>query len=484
MKLRNYQENAYCQLKTTMLDNKRVILCSPTGSGKTVIFSHLVSKAKERGKRVLIVTDRTELLTQSGGALAAHDIKPEKVEQGSKPDLKSQIFIGMVETINRRLAKPEYVEWLGKFDLIIFDEAHKQAFNKLFAHISKDTYVIGATATPYRDGNQECLSEKYGAIVEVITISELIEQGFLSKPRSFGAKVDLSEVKTLAGEYDANSLAYQYDKQKIYQGVVRNYRKICDSKKTLAFCPNIASSKQLLNEFVQSGYDAKHLDSEMSNAERASVLSWYAATPNAILCNVGILTTGFDSPETECVILYRATKSLPLFLQMCGRGARTTATKSEFFILDFGDNIKKHGFWEGEREWDLVKKKKKGEGVAPVKSCPECEYLLQVSIMLCPECGHIFQARKETPKEIELKEILSVKQNWLEKPKFQVLRDALKVSIEDAAKLVKANVIKATWYIYTAISTEEDAKKFAQLCGYKAGWIYYQKQNGQFAHLI
>jgi superfamily II DNA or RNA helicase len=315
-----------------------------------------------------------------------------------------------------------------------------------------------------------------------VSISELIEQGFLSKPRSFGVKVDLSEVKTLAGEFDAAALAYQYDKQQVYKGVVKNYKRICDGKKTLAFCPNIAASKQLLGEFLAFGYPAKHLDSEMPTAERLETLRWYAQTPNAILCNVGILTTGFDSPETECIILYRATKSLPLFLQMCGRGGRTTPAKSEFFILDFGDNVKRFGHWEKEREWKLTKDKKR-EGVAPVKECPECGLLLQSSIMLCPDCGYIFQKKKDTPQEIELKEILSVKQNWLEKPQWQVLRDALKVSIEDAAKLVKAKVIKATWYIYTALTTEEEAKKFATLCGYKAGWIFYQKQNGQFAHL-
>jgi hypothetical protein len=150
--------------------------------------------------------------------------------------------------------------------------------------------------------------------------------------------------------------------------------------------------------------------------------------------------------------------------------------------LDFGENIKRFGHWEKEREWKLAKEKKR-EGVAPIKECPECGYLLQSSVMLCPECGHIFKAKPPTKKEIELQEILNVQQNWLEKPQWQVKRDAAKLKIEDAAKLVRAKVIKASWYIYNLCNTEEEAKKFAVLCGYKAGWIFHQKQNGAFAHL-
>ena len=127
MKLRNYQEQAIKELRAAFLDgHKRVILCAPTGAGKTVMFSAMVKMAVDKANRVLIVTDRKELLTQSGGALESFKIKSGELTPKTKKVPSSLVTVAMVETLARRLKKDEYLNWFKSLDLIIFDEAHKQ----------------------------------------------------------------------------------------------------------------------------------------------------------------------------------------------------------------------------------------------------------------------------------------------------------------------------------------------------------------------
>ena len=482
MKLRPYQSSAIEQLRQTFANKiKHVILCAPTGAGKTVIFCEMVRLAVKGGKRVLIVTDRTELLTQSGGALSYHNIKPiEITATNKKPNLSEKVYTAMVETLARRLKTVKYANWFNQLDLIIFDEAHKQPFNKLFPYVSEHTYVIGATATPHRDGNQEPLSDFYQKLIEVVKISELIESGYLAKPRTFGVKMDLKGIKKRGGDYDSAQVAAMYESRKIYLGVVKNYRKICNGKKTLAFASTIASSKELRDEFLRNGYKAKHLDSEMSAMDRRDVLNWYKETPGAILCNVGILTTGFDAPSTECVILYRATKSLPLYLQMCGRGARIAQGKTEFFVLDFGNNVQEFKYWELDRTWSLNKKEKQA-GAAPIKECPSCSALLYASAKKCHECGYEFQ---QSEKEREQVELIELTKEYQDEPKWKILKDAERANLDQLVKMTKAKLIKPFWALHKCFRSYNEALQYTRALGYKDGFLYHQTKTGNFKNLM
>ena len=465
--LRSYQENAVNACRQMIAaGKKRLILCAPTGAGKTVIFSYLVQAALTKGKRVMIVTDRTELLTQAGGALSAYGINPERIEAGADPHLLKPCYTAMVETLNRRMGKVEYLNLLQSLDLIIFDEAHKQSFNKLFEFIPKSCVVIGATATPYRYGKQASLDEFYEDIIPVADIPELIHYGYLAKPQSYGVKVDLSAVSTRAGDYDLNEMGQQYSQQRVFKGVIQNYNQYTPNKKGIAFCANIASSMELTYQLCEAGINARHLDSEMSQQERAEVLDWFRNTPQAVVSNVGILTTGFDEPSIEVVILYRATKSLPLFLQMCGRGSRVMPDKKTFSILDFGNNIQAHGFWEDMRSWSLQKKKKK-EGVAPVKECKGCGALVRSNATDCEYCGYVFP---RSAKEQEDDKIVQLK--LLRKD--QVLKIAMTESIKEKVMMTKAGMIKASWVLHN-LSSMAEAKEFTRLMGYKSGWWFHNQ---------
>ena len=467
MQLRNYQQNALTQLRQYISTGRnRLILCSPTGSGKTVIFSTIAKNAIEKGRKVLIVTDRIELLKQSGNALAMLNLKPETIEAGKRTNHSGHLYTAMVETLVRRIAKPEYLRLFKSFDLIIFDEAHKQAFNKVFQHIARNQTVIGATATPYRKAGQIPLSRHYHEIVETVTIADLIEQGYLAKPNSFGVPVDLSQVQMRGGDYDESSLGENYSKNRVFEGVIENYLRLTPNKKSIAFCPTIASSMELCSQMQGAGVNAKHLDSTMDAETRKERLKWLKITPNAVLCNVGILTTGFDEPTIEVVILYRATTSLPLFLQMVGRGSRVTETKKAFTILDFGENIRRHGFWEENRKWSLDLARKKKTGVAPAKNCPKCWALVASSLRQC-ECGHEFKSKQQEKQErtiVELKQL----EPALARAKARVM------GLPELAQLAKAGVVKPFWVLHN-LKTKAEADEFIKLMGWKPGWWHHNR---------
>lgn len=466
IELRPYQNDAIHGLRKCIINGKkRLVLCAATGAGKTVMFTFMIASAVSKNKRCLILTDRIELLTQAGGTMAEFGLKPIEINAKRKlSTLNGILYVGMAQTIIRRLKQPMYQDFFNSLDIIIADESHKQSFNSIMPYINDKTIVIGATATPHREGNQTSMDEFYQEIVEVVKISELIRLGYLATPKSYGVKVDLSGIKTRNGDYDEKQMGDRFNEIELFHGVYENYTRITPNKKAIIFAPNVESSKVLVADFKDKWLPIEHIDANTTDADRKRILSWFRNTPNAMISNVGILNAGFDCPDIEVVILYRATKSLPLFLQMCGRGSRPTPNKTTFTILDFGNNIKRHGFWEEDREWTLKKKAKK-DGVAPIKEC-DCGAILPVSIMTCPECGFEFQP---TEKEIRDKVIAELQ---LLTP--QQIKDKVKTAnFQELHDIADAKSYKKTW-IYHQLNTEELLRQYADWKGYHSNWVDYQ----------
>lgn len=463
--LRPYQNEAIQKARRAILNgSSRFIMCSPTGSGKTFMFSYLVKSARERGRNVLILTHRTELLTQTDGSLARLGVQPRLIEpNGQGISTFSGVHIAMVETLSRRLEKPEYQEFVKHQDIIIIDECHIGNFDKLFEHFYPQAIVIGFTASPFRYGNQKPLGQFYTDIIDVITIPELVRTGYLSRPKSYGVKIDLKGVEKKGNDYDAEQLAKRYSDNKVWKGVIENYNRICPKSKAIAFCPNIKSSIELCGEMKSAGLNAKYLHGDADPKERKEILSWYKTTPDAILCSVGVLTTGFDEPTIETVILYRATKSLPLFLQMVGRGSRITDTKKDFTILDFGNNIREHGFWEDDREWSLKKKEKKKQGAYPVRECPSCGALIHTSKSICEYCGYEF------PKKSKFKSAEVAKLEPLTNGKR--VGKVVDYSIDEIVEAIKAKMVNANAVLHK-MEDQSKALELVDKLGYKRGWLY------------
>lgn len=461
--LREYQESFKEDLRQTLRSNSKVIGVLPTGGGKTVVFASIVAGAIEKGKKVLIITDRIELLTQGAGALNNLGFDATKIEAGNtRPNLNRQLYVGMIETINRRMDKGRYNNWLKGIDLVIIDECHKRAFTKLFEHLSEDVKVLGFTATPVRQGHGDPLTDHYTALVNGVDISYLVSEGFLAYPNYYGVKVDLAGVRTKRGDYDQEEVASRFSQSKLYKGVVDNWQRHTPNTKTLVFSSNIANSLEIVDEFKSIGCDVRHLDSKMPKRERESILRWFKHSKNGVLANVGILTTGFDEPTIETVVLYRATKSLSLYLQMVGRGSRTiSGIKTEFNILDFGNNKDAHGFWHDPRDWKLeVPKPKRQKGEAVLKNCPNCEAFIAASTVVCPECGHEDIKEKKAQEMAQL-ELLNPSDKW---------RAFRRANVEDKGEMVKAKVLKGTAVMHQRLPFT-DLLKIADIAGYKRSWF-------------
>ncbi|MDJ1498987.1 helicase-related protein, partial [Cytophagaceae bacterium DM2B3-1] len=279
--------------------------------------------------RVLILTDRIELLHQAASTLGKAGIQTGILSAGMKHIPRQRVVVAMVETYYRRLKKG----WsLPDLKLIIIDEAHKGNFRKVI-DLHTDTPIIGATATPIASSKFEPLKHYFDDIVVGTQIHLLIESGYLSRPRYFAIPIEITAKKGSDGEYKASELFSDFDKPALYNGCVANWQQHALGKKTLVFCVNIAHTIQTANAFGAVHDQVRYVTSDTPIDERQATLLWFSQTNDAILVNCGILTTGFDEPTVECILLNRATRSLPLYLQMCGRGSRTTAAKREFVII-------------------------------------------------------------------------------------------------------------------------------------------------------
>ena len=376
--LRNYQIDSVAQVQKAFASgSKRVILCLPTGAGKTVIFSDIAARAASKGKRVGIVTHRRELLSQAG-RLNSCDIL-------------------MVEKLNNRIKKGLD---LGKYDLLVIDEAHIGNFRKVLEGFKG--FVIGATATPL---SNPPLKEQYNAIVCPVGIEALIADKWLATPQTYAMHpVDTSTLQTARGEFTEASLDDAFNKPKVYEGVVKEFCSKWRDKKAIVFCVNISATDNTADEFSkQLGADRVFaVHSGQDDKDRPAIIQAFTQSKDGILVNCGIATTGFDCPDIEVVVVNRATKSVALWLQMVGRASRRTDTKSAFTILDFGENVTRLGFWQEPRDWAFLfnNPKKKGEGVAPVKDCAACGFVAYASARICANCGAEFPKPKPTEDEV------------------------------------------------------------------------------------
>lgn len=326
----------------------------PTGGGKTVIFSEIAKQyIKEWGKKVLILTHRIELSVQTSKQLKAISVK-NKVINSEVKTLEDQgeynCFIAMVETLNNRLQDDEnFIEGIG---LVIVDEAHYNSFRKIFQYY-KQANILGVTATPLSSNKALPLNDHYNKLKIGESISSLIEKGYLANAETFTYDVNLHGLKIGSnGDFTVSSSEQVYGNYFMQEKLLFAYEEVALNTKTLIFNSGIETSVRVNETFLKRGYPIRHLDSTFSDKDRKDILSWFKETPNAILTSVGILTTGFDEPTVETIILNRATRSLTLYHQMIGRGSRKLPNKDYFRLIDLGNNVRRFGFWQDYINWN------------------------------------------------------------------------------------------------------------------------------------
>jgi len=357
-KLYDYQKNDLEEIFRKINehpDNYNFLYQLPTGGGKTVIFTEIAKRyIQETGKKALVLTHRIELCKQTSNMLFEFGVKNKIINSKVKelPDQEEfTCFVAMVETLNNRLNDGLDISDVG---LVIIDEAHYNSFRKLFKHFEK-CIILGVTATPLSSNIKLPMYENYDELIVGNSIESLIGNGFLSKATTYSFDVSLRSLRIgINGDYTVRSSELLYGNYSMLEKLLYAYEQKSKGKKTLIFNNGINTSKLVHETFHNAGYDVKHLDNTHSDQERRDIIQWFKEKPDAILTSVGILTTGFDEPTVNTIILNRATKSLTLYHQMIGRGSRILPNKKEFTVIDMGNNAARFGLWNTPVDWYAI----------------------------------------------------------------------------------------------------------------------------------
>lgn len=406
IQLRPYQEEAVQAVFdyfTTKSGNPLIVL--PTGSGKSLTMAAFIRRAIEQypTTRVILLTHVRELIEQDAKAIIRY--WPEAPigiwSAGVGVKQKAQITVAGIQSIHTLPTK------FADTDLVIIDEAHlvsKKAdtmYGRFLAGLRKHNpalKVIGLTATHYRmdsglltDGDSRIFTD----IAYEADVGTLIKDGYLCPlvAKQGATKADLSQVHTRGGEFVANELQAAMDKDHLIKGALAEVEKYAhDRQHILGFCSGVEHAEHCAIVARDMGSTADFVTGDMPNHVRDSKINAFKEGRVLVLFNAMLLTTGFDMPDIDCIVMLRPTKSTGLYVQIMGRGLRKHPSKTNTLVLDFAGNVERHGPIDQIR---VKRKGEKGEGVsvAPVKECPDCHELLHTAVMLCPQCGHVWEAK-------------------------------------------------------------------------------------------
>lgn len=327
----------------------------PTGGGKTVIFSEIVRQyLKHHNKKVLVMTHRVELCKQTSEMLSSFGVVNKVVNSTANlsDQAKYSCFVAMVETLNNRLNDNKLD--ISDIGLVIIDEAHYNSFTKLFKFFEK-SFILGVTATPLSSNRSLPMKDNYQELIVGESIESLIENEFLAEVEVFQYNMGLTSLEIGSnGDYTVKSSDDLYSGVGMLDQLFQAYNAHSKGKKVLIFNNGINTSVQVYYHLKAEGLNVMHLDNTASKKERKQILRWFKETPDAILTSVSILTTGFDEPTIDTIILNRATRSLTLYFQMIGRGSRILNNKSKFSMIDLGNNYQRFGPWEAPLDWQAI----------------------------------------------------------------------------------------------------------------------------------
>jgi superfamily II DNA or RNA helicase len=442
--LYDYQLKFIDDILQAMRTHKHVQAVGVCGMGKSYTFAEIARRAIAKGKKVLILSHRLILLRQNNGALAdfGNDIITIN-DEGHDMDMNQLLYCSTLQTIQSRLKRNGFAEFIASFQLIIIDESHTQFGNFLFeTGLIDDTYVIGFSGSPRRSGLMRFLGMDYDVIVPSLSVQDLIDRGKLVPCRYFEVPMDVSDIKvdSMTGDFQAKSNYQKFDSPKIYGGAIENYLKHGENRPFIIFACNIPHVIKTTKEFIKAGIKVKFVVSNLNKPNKPASegkdfevyldrleayellqankhlrlpqievkRAFESGEIQGIVC-IEILSTGFDYKPLSCIILNRATQSIPLLIQMGGRVQRPYEGKKDSIVIDLGSNIQRLGTFEQSREWSLYHEMNSAVGIPPEKLCEGvdikgrkgCGKLILASLAICCHCGFRFA----TPRELQVVEL-------------------------------------------------------------------------------
>ena len=455
VELRPYQtaavQSIYDYYSSGKTGNCLVIL--PTGAGKSLTLAAFIKGAIEQypSTKIVVLTHVRELIQQDAQAIIRY--WPEAPigiwSAGLGKKVKHQITVAGIQSIHKLPAK------FGGTDLVIIDEAHLLSKNSdtmygrfltgLRQH-NPFLKVIGLTATPYRMDSGILIEGEHRVFTDIAYeagVGDLIKDGWLCPlvARNGATKADLSDVHTRGGEFVANELQQAMDKEYLIQGALDEVGRYAhDRNHILGFCAGVEHAAHCAEASRARGWTADYVTGDMAPGERDAKINAFKEGRTRILFNAMLLTTGFDAPHIDCIVMLRPTKSTGLYVQIMGRGLRKHPSKENTLILDFAGNVERHGPID---QIKVKRKAEKGEGVsvAPVKECPNCQALVHAGVRECPECGNLFPENESARHGTEAADAVVVAA--LEKPRTYTVD---RVEYERYSKIGKADSIKVTYW--------------------------------------
>ncbi|ACB28433.1 DEAD/DEAH box helicase [Methylobacterium radiotolerans] len=402
IQLRDYQSAAVARIREAYAErSRRILLVLPTGGGKTIVFCWIGAAVAARGKRVVVLVHRAELLEQVSKALAGMGVEHGLIAAGH-PTTEAAVQVASVATLARRLAAG-----FAPPDLIVIDEAHHAVagtWNRVI-DAAPESFVLGVSATPARlDGRG--LGSAFDVMVEGPTVAELTAAGHLVPARVFAPpeRLDLSKIKVRAGEYDARQLAEAMAGGTLIGDAVAHYRRLAAGRPAVAFCASIEHSQIVAARFRGAGVAAAHVDGKTDAAERRRLIAGLGTGELRVLTNVDLIGEGVDVPAIGAVILLRPTRSEARYLQSVGRALRPSAGKSEAIVLDHAGATWMHGLPDAPRAWSLADqpaRRSTGRTEAPGERLRQCEACGAFEPPGTPACGTCGASLKPCPAEIQ-----------------------------------------------------------------------------------
>lgn len=349
--LNSLRRNISCGILAQMLQ-------LATGGGKTQIASAVMAGAASKGKRAYFVVDSLELVDQAAERFRGDGMRVGIIQgQHEDTDYSRPIQVATIQTLRNRWGR--IASWL-KPDVVVIDEAHVlySAHEEIIAECKRQRVpVIGLSATPFRKG----LGKHFEALVVGATTSGLTSQGYLVPATCYAPFIpNLEGIKTKAnGDWQEDALAEYMGDASIVGDVIDHWFKLGEDRQTLVFAANVAHSRLLCDRFLAAGVKAAHVDGyDTDKVGRTAKINAFRSGEIKVLCNVGVLTKGFDAPETGCVVMARPTKSLMMHIQMIGRGLRTAPGKQDCLargtrvltdsgLVNIEDVTLDHKVWDG-----------------------------------------------------------------------------------------------------------------------------------------
>ena len=416
-------------------DNPVVVI--PTGGGKTPVMATVCDDAVRKWNgRVLVLAHVKELLEQTAGTLQrmAGELDVGVYSAGlRRRDTEHRVIVAGIQSVYKRAGE------LDGFDVILIDEAHMippegdgmyRAFLADAKLINPHVRTIGLTATPFRmTSGSICQVDHFlNRICYEVGVKELIRDGYLCPLRTKAGivRADTSNLHIRGGEFIAGEVEDLMDKDTLVSAACAEiFQQAADRQSVLIFASGIQHGLHIVDVLQREhGVECGFVCGDTPTFERDRLIGRFRRQdgkglfgdnrPLKYLCNVNVLTTGFDAPNVDCIAMLRPTMSPGLYYQMVGRGFRLCEGKADCLVLDFGGNVMRHGPVDDLR----VTEPGAGNGEAPAKECPDCHAVIHAAYANCPECGHAFPPpqRQQHDAEASSEGILSGQETVTEYP--------------------------------------------------------------------